>query len=211
MKNEEMLIVLQRIASGIAATFGSSCEVLIHDFKRPENAIVAIYNGQVTGRKVGDPLTDLALKELLKSGDQGDQINYALKTEDGRILKSTNLRFKGRDYDYVLCINFDCTILDMAQTIIGDILKTSTRQDDKLYKHSWEQIYDEIFENAIGLAGKPIPLMNKEDRLGVVRYLFENGAFVFQKGLVICAERLGVSRFTIYNDLKELGLKVGGK
>ena len=209
MKDTEMFDILERIASGIASTFGNQCEVLIHDFNRPENAIVAIYNGHVTGRKVGDPLTDLALKDLLKSSDLKDQVNYSLKTDDGRTLKSTNVLCSGKNYNYALCINFDCTNLDLAHSIIEDIIKTNARQDDKLYKYSWEQIYDEIFETAVRLVGKPIPLMNKDDRISVVKYLFENGAFVFQKGLVICAEKLNVSRFTIYNYLKELGLKAG--
>lgn len=211
MKNAEMLDLLQRIASGIAGTFGSNCEVLVHDFNRPENAIVAIYNGHVSGRKVGDPLSDLALKDLMKNDDMTDQVNYALKTEDGRIFKSTNVLCRGKDYNYALCINFDCTNLDLARSIIDDVIKTSASQDDKLYTYSWEQIYDDIFANAVRQTGKPIPLMNKEDRLAVVKYLYENGAFVFQKGLVICADKLGVSRYSIYNYLKELGLKTGRK
>jgi predicted transcriptional regulator YheO len=211
MKNTEALDMLKKIASGIADTFGSNCEVLIHDFDCPENAIGDIHNGHVTGRKVGDPLTDLALKDLLSNRNPADQVNYSLKTDDGRMLKSTNILCSGKNYNYALCINFDYTNLDLAYSIIGDIIRTRAQQDDKLYKYSWEKIYDEIFESAIQQVGKPVALMNKDDRIAVVKYLFENGAFVFQKGIVICAERLNVSRFTVYNYLKELGVSTVSK
>ena len=49
------LELLKQVAAGIAAQFGSSCEVVIHDLSRnPDHSIVAIINGHVSGRKVGD-------------------------------------------------------------------------------------------------------------------------------------------------------------
>jgi len=49
------------LAKTIAEMFGKKCEVLIHDFSNPQHSIIAIENGPVTGRKIGDPITDLAL------------------------------------------------------------------------------------------------------------------------------------------------------
>jgi len=52
----------------IAEMFDKKCEVLIHDFRNPQHSIVAIENGHVTGRKIGDPITDLALSVWKKNG-----------------------------------------------------------------------------------------------------------------------------------------------
>ena len=54
---------LKQIARGIAATFGSNCEVVVHDVsgKGNNSTIVAIENGHVTGRKVGDGASQIAL------------------------------------------------------------------------------------------------------------------------------------------------------
>lgn len=199
--------MLKKIAAGIAGTFGSNCEVLIHNFSCPEHAIVDIHNGHVTGRKVGDPLSNQAIKDMTKGEQITNLVNYEAKTEDGRRLKSTNIICKGKNYNYALCINYDCTNLEIARSIIEDITKTGSQHEENYYNYSWEKVYDEMFEKAVGLVGKPIPLMNKEDRMDVVKYLSENGAFVFQNGVVICAERMNVSRFTIYNYLKELSNK----
>ncbi|WP_295753632.1 PAS domain-containing protein, partial [uncultured Oscillibacter sp.] len=48
------LELLRQVAAGIAAQFGSDCEVAIHDLSRdPDRSIVFIANGHVSGRKVG--------------------------------------------------------------------------------------------------------------------------------------------------------------
>ncbi|MDL2296298.1 PAS domain-containing protein, partial [Lachnospiraceae bacterium OttesenSCG-928-E19] len=51
--NEYVFDFLQREAAGIAEIFGSSCETLIHDMTKPGFPILAIYNGHVSGRRVG--------------------------------------------------------------------------------------------------------------------------------------------------------------
>ena len=49
------LELLRQVAAGIAAQFGSGCEVVVHDLSRhPDHSIVAIFNGHVSGRQVGD-------------------------------------------------------------------------------------------------------------------------------------------------------------
>jgi len=52
----KLLELLEQIAKAIAAQFGSNCEVVLHELsgKSAYSSIVAIENGHVTGRKVGD-------------------------------------------------------------------------------------------------------------------------------------------------------------
>ena len=45
----------------IAAVCGPRCEVALHDLDDVDHSIVAIENGHITGRKVGDGLVDFAL------------------------------------------------------------------------------------------------------------------------------------------------------
>jgi predicted transcriptional regulator YheO len=62
-----MLTRLIPIAEGIARTLGESCEVVIHDLRNPESSLVYIA-GDVTGRKLGAPLTNLSLQILKQKG-----------------------------------------------------------------------------------------------------------------------------------------------
>ena len=45
------------VANLISQTFGSHCEVIIHDFDRPQNSVVYTENNVVTNRAVGESFT----------------------------------------------------------------------------------------------------------------------------------------------------------
>ena len=55
MLDEARLTLLKQMAHGLAAEFGPSCEVVIHDLtvEDLEHTVVHIENGQVTGRSLG--------------------------------------------------------------------------------------------------------------------------------------------------------------
>ena len=56
------LELLRQVAAGIAAQFGSNCEVAIHDLSRdPDRSIVFIANGHISGRKVGDGASNVVI------------------------------------------------------------------------------------------------------------------------------------------------------
>ena len=51
-ERDAILAALAPVVDGITATFGPMCEVVLHDYRRPEQSVVAIA-GSVTGRAVG--------------------------------------------------------------------------------------------------------------------------------------------------------------
>ena len=57
---------LIQIAKGLAAQFGSDCEILIHDLLSadPEHTIVYVENGHITDRKVGGGPSKIALSAM---------------------------------------------------------------------------------------------------------------------------------------------------
>ena len=60
--------------------------------KHPEHSIVAIENGHVTGRKVGDGASHVVLEQVRQADAQpSDHLSYLTKTPDGKILKSDTL------------------------------------------------------------------------------------------------------------------------
>ena len=68
MSNQEILNFYIPIINFIADICGPEYEVVLHDITKPEASVIAIRNGYITGREVGSPLTDLALK-ILKQKD----------------------------------------------------------------------------------------------------------------------------------------------
>ena len=66
MLRQQSMDALKQIAKGIALQFGPNCEVVIHEIsdKSAYSSIVAIENGHVTGRKVGDGPSHVVLEQL---------------------------------------------------------------------------------------------------------------------------------------------------
>ena len=92
---------LQKLAKGIAAQFGSDCEGVGHRLSEEtmEHSIVAIENGHVTGRKVGDGPSHVVLEQLGKKIDPNlnDHLCYLTRTRDGKLLKSSSINIIGDD------------------------------------------------------------------------------------------------------------------
>jgi len=73
---QESLDFLLPMMEGIAGQFGDNCEVVLHDHSQGlESSIIAIINGHVTGRKVGDPSSNLGL-EVLRGSDVNGRITH---------------------------------------------------------------------------------------------------------------------------------------
>ena len=66
MLDASTLEFLFHLAKGLARQFGPNCEVVVHDLSTndPDSSIVAIENGHVTGRKVGDGPSHAVLEGL---------------------------------------------------------------------------------------------------------------------------------------------------
>ncbi len=223
---ESFLENLRLVVDGIASIFGANCEVVLHDLRHPEASIVAIANGHVTGRKVGypvigGPLDDEGLKVLVQQADQhGIVSGYVTHTRDGRMLKSTSMTFKNSRGIPVaaLCINLDLTEFKRAQKLLDDICTTngkSRRVKTRAEEHGGPPgdvtaIIKSIVDEAIAGLQAPVALADKDDKLNAIRTMHERGLFLVKGGVDYAARALGVSRFTIYNYLKELQFRDEG-
>lgn len=61
---------------------------------------------------------------------------------------------------------------------------------------------DRLIAAGEAAVGKPAAAMTRDEKQDLVRFLDERGAFLIRKGIDEVAERLGVTRFTIYNYLQ---------
>ena len=113
---------LELIMKGIAKEFGKNCEVVLHDHKRGlDKSIIAIENGHVTGRKVGDPSTNIGFA-ISKSKEQTDaQFGYITHLPNGKTLRSSSVYFKDDKGKVIgaLCINLDITQMELIKNNIN--------------------------------------------------------------------------------------------
>ena len=201
------LETLKQIANNIAAQFGPECEIVIHDLKtkEPEQSIVYIVNGHVTGRDVGDGPSNAvfdAIRRSEKKEELKDHAGYLMKTSDGKILKCSTSYIHDEDgaLHYVFGINFDITKLTLIDSALHALV-TPENQEEKPREitHSVNDLLDHLIEESVALVGKPVALMNKEDKVKAIQFLNDSGAFLITKSGDKVANYFGISKYTLYS------------
>ena len=203
---------LKQLAHGLAVQFGSSCEVVIHDLTKKDldKSIVYIENGQVSNRHTGDGPSGIVFETLRSDpGKINDKLAYLTRTDDGSILKSSTLYIrneKGR-IAYIFSVNYDITALLGAENSIRSLIQTTPEENPEAdssdtpqkITHNVTELLDLLIEQAIAKVGKPVALMNKDDKVAVVQYLNNAGAFLITKSGDKVSSLLGISKFTLYS------------
>lgn len=203
---DDMVDVLRPIVAGIQATFGSLCEVVLHDYRDPEHSIVALA-GDVTHRHLGGSVTQMGLQVIAAGDDATDQLNYITRTEDGRILKSSTIVLRN-DLGEVfgaLCINYDVTAMRLFANVLGDLAGSNEQAAQPVtFADDVSAVIRAVIDEEELSVGRPIATMAKRDRLTIFRRLDERGIFALQRAIPQVAEYLGISRATAYNYLEEI-------
>lgn len=201
---------LKQLAHGLAIQFGSSCEIAIHDLKTKdlEKSIVYIENGHVSDRQTGDGPSGIVLETLQSDPSTiHDKLSYLTKTEDGRILKSSTFYIRDDDgsISYIFSLNYDITAFTAASTAIQSLIATKDNLPDltgdspRQITHNVNELLDLLIEQAVAKVGKPVAMMNKDDKVAVVQYLDHAGAFLITKSGDKVSSYLGISKFTLYS------------
>lgn len=192
----------RQLAALLTATFGDLCEVVVHDFTDLEHSIICI-RGNVTGRQVGDGPTDLLLKAVHAGRTEQDQYGYIGRTRDNRTIRSSTAFLRDADGTVygAFCVNVDTTGLQHLSVWLGQILQATPGDIHETFTSNLDEALDVLIADAAQEIGVPIVQMNRLQKIRLVQALHEKGAFRIKKAVSIVAERLNVSRFTIYNYL----------
>ncbi|MGM0602448.1 MAG: helix-turn-helix transcriptional regulator, partial [Bacillota bacterium] len=195
----------------LAEVLGENCEVVLHDLNNLENSIIAIENGHISGRKVGDALTDLALKIVREGHDleKDYMTNYTGKTKDGKDLRSSTYFIKkDSKVAAMLCLNFDVSKFIEARDLLNEFItgdkkenKTIEDNSSEKFTNSIEELMHSIIENHISRISVPPKRMTAEEKKAVVKELEEEGVFLLKNSIAEVAGELETSEATIYRYL----------
>lgn len=212
MKKKELSFYI-KLAKGIACHFGSNCEVVVHDLsaKDHSHSIVAIENGHVSGRHVGDGPSRVVLETLQNKGKKvEDRFSYLTKTSDGKILKSSTFYLQDDNGEVVgiFGINYDITLILALEETMQSFTTTSlknevVKEDPELISNDVMSLLDLLIEQSVKLVGKPAALMTKEDKIKAIKYLDESGAFLVKKSGQRVCKYFGISKYTLYSYIDE--------
>nr|NLD40421.1 transcriptional regulator [Actinomycetales bacterium] len=205
---ERVLRTVRELVEPLAATFGRTCEVVLHDYRDPERSVVAVA-GDVTGREVGDGMSPIG-RRVMQAGDAAaTELNYVTRTPDGTLVKSTTIPLFEDDGALfgALCINVDVTALGRAAEALSDIIgarngETAAPITD--FHADLTTVTDRIVAQRERAAGIPARAFDREARLQVMQDLEEVGVFERRGAAGVVAARLGISRAGYYNHLRAL-------
>jgi predicted transcriptional regulator YheO len=204
-EKREVFDLLKDIGLALTSMLGRSCEVVIHDTTDLEHSIVWI-EGDVTDRRVGGMLSDLGL-EALRKGETHPVFNYTTYTQTGKTLKSCSIWLRdsaGRVYG-AFCINLDVSAVEQFQDFLRDLAPDTSRLDmGEDHARSLHDLLDTMIAECEYRIGTSTEDMTKDERVEMVRMLDERGAFQVRNSVAYVAGRTGVTRKTIYNDLREI-------
>ncbi len=212
---KDELALLKAVIRMLAQHFGPSCEIVLHDLKKDyQSTIVAIENGEVTGRKIGDPGSNLGLEVLRGLVDEsGDRFNYITHTESGLTLRSSTMyiRNDGGEVIGAICINTDITNLLLVekelQKFIGMDGSDRSEKVEEFFVSDVSDLVDNMLRSAFSAVGKPQGYLKREDMMKVIEYLDKKGFFLITKSGDRICEVLGFSKCTLYKYLEQVRTK----
>jgi len=210
---DAVIEVLSGLVAPLAAALGGDTEVVLHDLRQLDHSLVAI-GGDVTGRSVGAPATELILHHL-QTGGQTDMLSYRTQTKTGRKLRSSTIFLRddlGTPFA-CLCVNTDVTALLGVADALDAALASMTGglggtadsgQPSEDFVVSVDDLVVSAMDRAIQEVGIPIEFMQKSHRTEVVRQLDSVGFFLIKDAVGYAAKALQVSPYSIYKYLREL-------
>ncbi|MGO2083058.1 helix-turn-helix transcriptional regulator [Vagococcus sp.] len=193
---------------------GDGYEIILHSLENLDQSVINIYNSDYSNRKVGSPITDLALSMLETLNTEGTEppLTYFNINQSGTRMKSCTIPVKGENDRIIglICMNFymNTTIemmlkklspLDQMMIENQPITETYSDTSEELICRTVKRVQQEIFQNsAISQQNK-----NKE----IIKNLNDKGIFNLKDGVIQAADTLGISKNTVYMHLRKLKTK----
>ncbi len=207
---EENLVMdfLSLMVEGLSQTFGSRCEVVLHDLALGEPSIIKMANSYVSGRSDQSTIDNFKLNTLINHSRGDAQVNYPAVSGTGKYLKSTSLLVRDRDGAPMaaLCLNLDMSEFLGMHNALGDMFglhRTSSKPKPDGRGEVVAKAEDLVTE-VLRELGRSVMSLTQDDRLQVVRRLEQKGYFLTRGAVKALAGRLMVSKSTIYNYLERV-------
>lgn len=205
--DREILQSYCKMAEGLAGYLGSAYEIVIHSLANMEHSVIAIVNGEHTGRTVGAPITNKALEMLQFFSDHKKNAEcYFSKNKSGDPLKSTTIAIRGENNRVIglMCINFYMN--SSFEDIISNFIPPEKKTSDAYRNEAFEANVDDMIATAFNSVKEKVMLdssiSSSNKNKAIVWMLADSGIFKFKDAVVRVSELLGISKNTVYLHLR---------
>ncbi len=196
------------VAELLGEMFAPDLEVIVHDLRKPNASIIAIVNGHITSRSVGDGTSDLGHKRL--RGELPERIvNYHNETAQGHALRSSTLTIRNSRKAIIGCfaLNYDISQFEDIQRLMQRLSK----RDHVPYISEREEFHlsnplahvKEVIARTLHQRGWEHIKLSRKQKAEVITTLDAAGCFQIQTAVPFVASELQCSRTTIYKYIQK--------
>ncbi|WP_303866996.1 transcriptional regulator [Acetobacterium wieringae] len=195
----------------LADFMGDSTEVVLHDLTDWHHSVIAIRNGHISCRKVGDPITETNLR-ILRS-EVHKKVPY-MNNDPKKFKKKESIKSASwfiKDESDVLigmiCINSDCQDLIAARELLDKMIRpplvetaAQEKGPDKI-NIDVKELVDNNLNHISRDLSKKLKSLSKDEKIELVGKLNEMGTFSVKGTVWYLAKCMGVSVPTLYRYL----------
>ena len=193
----------EAVVDGIASLIGPFCEIVLHSLEDLNTSAINIANGENTGRQVGSPITDLALKMLqdIEGSERNFSRSYFSRAKGGVLMKSITVAIRNGNNRVIglLCVNVN---LDAPfSQVLQSFMPTEEAKEAASsvnFASDVEELVDQTVERTIEEINADKSVSNNTKNRQIVMELFDKGIFDIKDAINRVAERLNISKHTVY-------------
>lgn len=216
---EADLIILQSyeaVVDGLASLIGPFCEIVLHSLESLDTSAIRIANGENTGRQVGSPITDMALKMLkdIEGSERNFSRPYFTRAKGGVLMKSITIAIRNGNNRVIglLCINVN---LDAPfSQILQSFMPTEEAKEvasSVNFASDVVELVDQTVEHTIEEINGDKSVSNNTKNRQIVMDLYDKGIFDIKDAINRVAERLNISKHTVYLYIRQRKTEEGDK
>lgn len=194
------------VVDGVSALIGDHCEIVLHSLEDIEHSAISIANGHNTNRQVGSPITDLALRSLRNMQSDSVSKPYFTRAKGSVLMKSVTIAIRNKNQRIIglLCINInlDVPVSQFVQAFMPQAHSDETSSVN--FASSVEDLVAQTIEKTIEEVSADRTVANNNKNRHIVISLYEKGIFDIKDAINLVAERLNISRHTVYLYIRQI-------
>lgn len=222
MANDFDFTSYKHLVPFLGGILGEQSEIVLYSFEDLDHSIIALHNGHISGKEIGDPVSSFALSKLKDKGKAGPPyyLNYLSLSKVNTQLRSSSLFIldKQGSPKGMLSINTDVTKYQQAAEILQQLAflptqpeaKTSPEDAERLIASPKEMILSIVEEVTLSL-GVRADRLTATEKIEIVRRLNEEGFFLMKGAVALTSSVLGSSEATIYRYLSSVNKEKSDK
>lgn len=204
---------------------GQDYEVALHELNDDSNQIIAIANGELTGRHIGSPLSNKMLEYVAANlyETQDYVLDFESISANGKKMRSNSMFIKGRSGELagLLCINFDASryeelsarIMDLCGSAIRPAAPSGTHliaesgdpsEGSRPYPTSIAGATASIVSEVVSNYPVPVDRLTQDEKMEIMDLLNRKGVFLLKGSVSHVAKELHSSEASIYRYLGKL-------